>query len=183
VLVEGETEELALPEFLSVLGLDCDANGISIIEVKGKNQIPKYWRLYASFGIPTIVIFDNDNKNGKEKSNKNIASCFKLELADLLDNVNSYKHITPKTDIETDLIVLEIDFETAVKKDLIKIGKEGLYEALEADAVKLIKPVNNQQKGAIARHVAREIQTQIGYYAPEFVHVLAKLINGKIRVS
>lgn len=183
VLVEGETEELALPEFLSVLGLDCDANGISIIEVKGKNQIPKYWRLYASFGIPTIVILDNDNKNGKEKSNKNVATCFNLTLDDFLNDVNSYKYLTSKTEIQTDIIVLEIDFETAVKKDLIKIGKEGLYEALEADAIKLIKPVNNQQKGAIARHVAREIQTQIGDYAPEFVHVLAKIINDKIRVS
>lgn len=51
VLVEGETEELAIPEFMSVVGIDCDAFGISILEVKGKNQIPKYWRLYASFGI------------------------------------------------------------------------------------------------------------------------------------
>lgn len=183
VLVEGETEELALPEFLSVLGLDYDANGISIIEVKGKNQIPKYWRLYASFGIPTIVIFDNDNKNGKEKSNKNIATCFNLELADLLDNVNSYKHLTAKTDIKTDLIVLEIDFESAIKKDLQSKGYEGLYESLEQEAIKIIKPVSNQQKGAIARHVAREIQTNIGDYAPEFVHLLANMINEKISIS
>ena len=154
-----------------------------IIEVKGKNQIPKYWRLYASFGIPTIVILDNDNKNGKEKSNKNVATCFNLTLDNFLNDVDSYKYLTSKTEIQTDIIVLEIDFETAVKKDLIKNGKEGLYEALEADAVKLIKPVNNQQKGAIARNVAREIQTQIGDYAPEFIHVLAKLINEKIRVS
>jgi len=183
VLVEGETEELALPEFLSVLGLDCDANGISIIEVKGKNQIPKYWRLYASFNIPIIVIFDNDNKNGKEKSNKNIATCFNLELDDLLNDVDSFKSLTCKTKIPTDIIVLEIDFETAIKKDLAKKGYDGLYETLELEAIKIIKPVGNQQKGAIARHVAREIQTQIGEYAPDFVRHLAETINGKINLS
>lgn len=55
VLVEGETEEMALPELLSVYGIDCDSAGISIIGVNGKNQIPKYWRLYSQFGIPITV--------------------------------------------------------------------------------------------------------------------------------
>ncbi len=101
----------------------------------------------------------------------------------MLDNVNSYKHITPKTDIVTDLIVLEIDFESAVKKDLQSKGYDGLYESLEQEAIKIIKPVGNQQKGAIARHVARELQTYVDGYAPEFVHVLEKMINEKIRIS
>lgn len=181
VLVEGETEELALPEYLSILGLDCDANGISIIEVKGKNQIPKYWRLYASFGIPIIVIFDNDNKNNKEKSNNNITTCFNLEIHDILDDVNIYKHIKSKTEIESDLIIIEIDFETAVKKDLIAKGCESVYEELEASAIKEIKPLGNQQKGAIARYIARKIQSHIQGYAPEFVTKLKSLIQIAIR--
>jgi putative ATP-dependent endonuclease of OLD family len=183
VLVEGETEELAIPEYLAVLGLDCDANGISIIEVKGKNQIPKYWRLYASFNIPIIVIFDNDNKDSKEKSNKKIATCFNITTDDILNEVDCHKHLSSKTTYPTDILVLEIDFETAIKKDLTKKGFEGLYEALEQEAVKVIKPLKGQQKGAIARHVARELQTQIGEYAPDFVKQLADIINGKINLS
>jgi len=183
VLVEGETEELAIPEYLAVLGLDCDANGISIIEVKGKNQIPKYWRLYASFNIPIIVIFDNDNKDSKEKSNKNIATCFNISTEDILNEVDCHKHLSSKTTYPTDILVLEIDFETSIKKDLTKKGFEGLYEALEQEAVKVIKPLKGQQKGAIARHVARELQTQIGVYAPDFVKQLADIINGKINLS
>ncbi len=42
ILVEGETEELSIPELLMELDVDCDASGISIIGVNGKNQIPKY---------------------------------------------------------------------------------------------------------------------------------------------
>jgi hypothetical protein len=98
-------------------------------------------------------------------------------------DVNSFKHLQCKSPIRTDIIVLEIDFEAAIKKDLVNKGYDGLYEALEGEAIKLIKPVGNQQKGAIARHVAREIQTQVGDYAPEFVNVLAKLINEKISLS
>lgn len=52
ILVEGETEELVIPELLSSLDISCNPMGISVIGVNGKNQIPKYWRLYSKFGNP-----------------------------------------------------------------------------------------------------------------------------------
>ena len=36
ILVGGETEGLALPEYLAVVGLDCDQKGVSIIAVLGE---------------------------------------------------------------------------------------------------------------------------------------------------
>jgi putative ATP-dependent endonuclease of OLD family len=182
--VEGETEELALQEYLTVLGVDCDAFGISIIEVKGKNQIPKYWRLYSAFQIPIIVIFDNDNSEVKQSSNKNIAACFGLEIEDIVNEVDGYKHIITTNELcETDILILEKDFETAVQNDLIKKGYDGLYQALENQAKELIKPLKNQQKGAIAREIARNIQDQIGDYVPDFVNHLAETISKKINLS
>jgi putative ATP-dependent endonuclease of OLD family len=38
ILVEGESEELALPEYLRAAGLDCDLRGVSVIAVEGKNR-------------------------------------------------------------------------------------------------------------------------------------------------
>jgi putative ATP-dependent endonuclease of the OLD family len=185
VLVEGETEELAIPEFMSVVGIDCDAFGISILEVKGKNQIPKYWRLYASFNIPIIVIFDNDNEGNNSKSNQNLATCFGITTADILNDVDKFKVVTSTTNPITDLIVLENDFETALKKDLESQGHQGLYEALETDARNLIKPITkDHQKGAIARLIARGIQDNTdGEYVPEFVVELCELITKKIELN
>lgn len=184
ILVEGETEELALQEYLKVLGIDCDAFGISIIEVKGKNQIPKYWRLYSAFQIPIIVIFDNDNSEEKQSSNRNLANCFGLSIEEIINNIENFKHIKVRNELlETDILILENDFETAVQNDLIKKGYDGLYQALESQAREVIKPLKNQQKGAIAREIARNIQDQIGDYVPDFVKVLAETISKKINFN
>lgn len=184
ILVEGETEELALQEYLKVLGIDCDAFGISIIEVKGKNQIPKYWRLYSAFQIPIIVIFDNDNSEEKQSSNRNLANCFGLSIEEIINNIENFKHIKVRNELlETDILILENDFETAVQNDLIKKGYDGLYQALESQAREVIKPLKNQQKGAIAREIARNIQDQIGDYVPDFVKVLAETISKKVNFN
>jgi len=42
ILVEGETEGLALPEYLAVVGLDCNQKGVSIIAVLEEIKSPKY---------------------------------------------------------------------------------------------------------------------------------------------
>src|SRR5690606_34096018 len=118
VLVEGETEEMALPELLQENDIDSDSLGISIIGVNGKNQIPKYWRLYSQFGIPIIIVMDNDNSEGKQSSNKNIASCFNIDINDITDNVEILKVIQSNTEAATRLIVLEKDFETSFEKEV-----------------------------------------------------------------
>jgi hypothetical protein len=47
------------------------------------------------------------------------------------------QHLSSKTEIPNrHYWYLEIDFETSIKKDLLKNGKEGLYETLEARSSK-----------------------------------------------
>jgi len=69
VLVEGMTEELALPIYLERLGLDVLEKGIDIIGVGGKGELAKWWRFFTAFKIPCYVCFDNDAKDDNE-SNK-----------------------------------------------------------------------------------------------------------------
>lgn len=175
ILVEGETEEMALPELLQENGIDCDSLGISIIGVNGKNQIPKYWRLYSKFGIPIIVVIDNDNSEGKQSSNKNIASCFNVDVKDFTENVEIVKVIQSNTEAGTKLIVLEKDFETSFEKELEKISA-GSFKAFEAEAKDLIKPIGKQQKGVIARYIVRKAKTIEGFQS-EIGLTLAELIS------
>jgi putative ATP-dependent endonuclease of OLD family len=146
ILVEGETEEMAFPELLSEFGIDCDSMGISIIGVNGKNQIPKYWRLYSQFQIPIIVVFDDDNS---ENSNKNLAVCFGVDPDEIpVQDVNYFKTMTSASLPNTEIIIMKKDFETAFKHELEQL-EVGLYDQLEAKAKELIMPLRNQQKGTV----------------------------------
>lgn len=60
LLVEGDTEKLALPEYARRLGFDLDREGASIVEVGGKQSILEFARIAASFGITTAILFDSD---------------------------------------------------------------------------------------------------------------------------
>jgi putative ATP-dependent endonuclease of OLD family len=156
LLVEGETEELVIPELLSCLDINCNPQGISVIGVNGKNQIPKYWRLYSKFNIPIIVIFDNDNSAQKVSSNNNIATCFGITVDDITNGVDICKLIEPEAHPTTKLVILEQDFETSFRKELTNQGFEGEYDTFEAEAREFIKPIGNQQKGVIARYIVRK---------------------------
>src|SRR5262249_25981303 len=190
ILVEGESEELALPEYLRAADLDCDLRGVSIIAVEGKNQIPKYWRLFGAFRIPLLVLFDNDdegtddngNSGSKRRSNENVATCFGLQLGQILHS-ESWSELQSVSQPETIVIILGNDFETAVETDYTlqrKIGDPGFTELVQ-EAKDLIKPVNkNQGKGLVARYVARKILLGKPTYCPEFVRRIANIVNTKL---
>ncbi|MGB9756123.1 MAG: ATP-dependent nuclease, partial [Desulfurella sp.] len=69
VLVEGMTEELALPIYLEKVGLNVLTEGIDIIGVGGKGELAKWWRFFTAYGIPCYVCFDND-ANDDAQGNK-----------------------------------------------------------------------------------------------------------------
>lgn len=66
VLVEGPTEALALPALLAKRGLNVEKEGIAILSVGGKGNLAKWYRLYAAYGIPSYIVFDNDASDDRE---------------------------------------------------------------------------------------------------------------------
>lgn len=60
VLVEGQTERLALPFIFRAMRHDPDAEGIAIVEVGGKSNLPLATRLLRELAIPFVVVFDAD---------------------------------------------------------------------------------------------------------------------------
>ena len=60
VLVEGQTERLSLPFVFQALGHEPDAEGIAIVEVGGKSNLPLAARLLRQLGIPFVVVSDAD---------------------------------------------------------------------------------------------------------------------------
>jgi len=67
LLVEGDTEKLALPVYAERMGLDLDRAGATIVEVGGKRNLPEFMRIAESFGIPTGVLYDEDSSEFKDR--------------------------------------------------------------------------------------------------------------------
>lgn len=60
ILVEGDTEFGAVPEFANRMGLDLDFNGIGVIKLDGADSIKNCMQIYQKFGIKAIAIIDRD---------------------------------------------------------------------------------------------------------------------------
>lgn len=66
ILVEGLTEELALPIYFERLNFDTTEQGVEVIAVNGKGNLAKWWRFFTLYQIPTFVCFDNDTRSGDD---------------------------------------------------------------------------------------------------------------------
>ena len=66
VLVEGQTEKLALPFVFAALGYDPDREAISIVECGGKPNIPLFARICRAVGVPFLVVHDSDARPGRK---------------------------------------------------------------------------------------------------------------------
>lgn len=70
LLVEGDTEKLALPVYAKRLSLDLDRQGATIVEVGGKQNLLEFAELALSFGIPVGILFDADSGNQGDLNQK-----------------------------------------------------------------------------------------------------------------
>jgi hypothetical protein len=66
VLVEGRTEKLVLPFVFKALGYDIDREAISVVDCRGKSNIPLFARVCQAVGIPSIAVHDRDALPGQE---------------------------------------------------------------------------------------------------------------------
>lgn len=68
LLVEGDTEKLALPVYADKLGIELDREGATIVEVGGKRNLREFAEIAISFDIPTGIVYDRDSSDfGKDR--------------------------------------------------------------------------------------------------------------------
>lgn len=81
ILVEGPTETVAFSMVADKLGADLDGKGVSIVEVGGKSNIPRFMKILNAFRIPYIVVYDVDpEKEGSEEQTRAIAEALDAEV-------------------------------------------------------------------------------------------------------
>jgi putative ATP-dependent endonuclease of OLD family len=143
VLVEGPTEALSLPVYLSKAGLETAREGISIIAVHGKGNLAKWYRLFTCYGIPCYVIFDNDNEDdgtGSKRRDALAATGLAADTGDAYLAEAAWK-------IENRVCVFGSDFETSLRAAF------PAYAGLEAVAAE----EGVDSKVFRARHVAEHL--------------------------
>ena len=112
LLVEGDTEKLALPEFASRLDIDLNRLGCSVVEVGGKRGLLSFAEIIISFDIPVTVVFDTDSSD------------FAKEKKDEEKEYNASLHKLAGS--KTNVVELDRDYEARLRAD---IG-EALYTKL-----------------------------------------------------
>ncbi len=145
VLVEGLTEELALPIYLERLGFDPTEFGIEILSVGGKGNLAKWWRLFTLYEIPTFVCFDNDGKRDDVNGVKRKDALKAIGIAD--DELEGIIGIDDWL-ISDKYCVFGNDFETSMRASF-----QDYSEVEKAVAEQL----GSSSKNLIARETAKRI--------------------------
>lgn len=105
VLAEGVTEEQVLPSLIQAyFGQSCSALGINCIGVGGVNYAP-FIKMAVSFGIPVVVISDNES-NINTKVNKVIANIIDKFNLVLSSDVFYLQFLQPNNNFESELLGL-----------------------------------------------------------------------------
>jgi putative ATP-dependent endonuclease of the OLD family len=60
ILVEGQDERIVLPYIFAIKSIDINENGISIIDVGGKENLDYFINIVKAFSIPFVVLHDED---------------------------------------------------------------------------------------------------------------------------
>ena len=145
VLVEGPTEALALPIYLSKVGVDVLREGIAVIPVHGKGNLAKWYRFFSAYQIPTYVIFDNDAKDDEKGIKRaDVLKAIGVEASEMGALTSTEDWI-----IEDRFAIFGKDFETTFRSLLP--GYSVLEEKAKQDGLQGAKPL-------IARYVAARFE-------------------------
>lgn len=147
LLCEGITEEILLPKFAQILGVDFNKTGIHVVSAGGKNQVVKYFYHYAEIlKIPIFVLLDNDAKENLEQIKPKLRDFDKIHLVksgefeDLLPNSLIEKTLKYET---KNISITEIskinEYSSTVEFLTEYFRHRGLHEFKKSDFAQAVK--------------------------------------------
>lgn len=151
ILVEGATEYFSIPIYLKNAGFSLSEHGIEIINCRGKDSIPLYWRLFNAYGYRCFAIFDCDRNSDKTKN----------VFSGIFDN--EWQTESSVCEVTNEYAYFGKDFETYLRNVV-----DG-YEELEKEVSETYQITSKPGKAkAVAQHL--EI-------IPEFIEDIIKCLN------
>jgi len=164
VLVEGQTEQLALPVYLEKAGLDVLRRGVAVIPVMGKGNLAKWWRFFVAYGLPTYVILDNDDAHDDDGRKRKDA----LTTIGLSEDEIEPLLASEDWTVTDAYAVFGQDFETTLR------GTFAGYEEIEARA---IAELGSDSKPLVAKYVADRLVIDFDAEGGKKLKLLARMIK------
>ena len=161
ILVEGDTEEYALPIYAEALDISLDMLGVSIVQCGGKGPMDRLYRIFNELGIPCYMLFDYDKNSQK----KEIVDKSKELLAMAGESTEPPSVPTVKDTIAC----FPEKWEVTVN------GEIPDYETIQTGARALLGP--DAGKPLLARYTARSLAVkQPPFVPPTIAEVLRKAV-------
>ncbi len=150
LLVEGETEFFALPNYFNNCGYDLIRNGVEVINCRGKTQITRNYRLLKSYGYDCFCLFDADKSKG---SNSDLAATFGFSEQDMNYNEGIFVH-----DLVKKYGYFGKDYESYLRNEIT--GYSEAENVLHDDKVikaKILSEQNSQYKPPFIEEIAKAL--------------------------
>lgn len=164
LLVEGDTEEYALPIYADALGLSLDMLGVSIVQCGGKGPMDRLYRIFNELGIPCYMLFDYDKNSGDSK----IVDKSKELLAMAGESTEP-----PEGPLVKDQIACFPEkWEATVNAEIPD------YNKIQEDAHKLLGPAVG--KPLLARYIARALTARQPAFVPP---VIERILHKAVAVT
>ena len=96
VFVEGATEKFVFPYTGQKMGIDIDRYGVSIVECGGKGNLLTFAKVANSFGIPYVVVADDDIKECTDIADRTKREKITSENANHAKKNAALKEFVPK---------------------------------------------------------------------------------------
>jgi putative ATP-dependent endonuclease of the OLD family len=155
LLVEGQTEEYALPIYAEAVGKALDELGVAVVECGGKCSMDRHFRIFNELGIPCYLLMDYDKSN----DDQNIVAKSRELLALMGQDTDAPEGFAAFERIAC----FEEKWETTQRAAVAD------YEALHADATAHLGPAG---KPLVERYLARRLTTEDPPRVPEHIRAI-----------
>ena len=145
ILVEGPTEQYALPIYAETAGYPLDSMNISVVDSGGKGSMDRLYQIFNELGIPCYLLFDYD------KDNRNTKIIDKS--VELLGLIGEDTDPPIKILIRDSVACFPNKWETDLAPEIPNV------EELTSDARKVMGLHEDSGKPLVARYIARKLTT------------------------
>ena len=146
VIVEGPSEQYALPIYADAPGYNLDRNNVSVVHSDGKGQMDRLLRVFNGFKIPTYLWFDGDKNSDKKDVRDKTLELLKL-LGDPVEKIEDVE-----TKVSEKYAILEYNLEETLKDELED------YENLVQQVEKTLGPTGKPLKH---RFIANKLKRRV----------------------
>jgi len=156
IIVEGESERIALPAFAELLSCDLDRDGISIVSADGN----RYAFILKScktdqFAIPTTVTYDTDVL---QNNSKLLQEAYNAGLIDK-EKYSEHKSQIPDAGVKRKAVLTSIGWIGAIECFEEEVCKNG-YLDVAIQAIKDADPEHGSHAKALNSHLSKNSLTK-----------------------